>query len=97
MVDDGGVDLVAQFDAALQRATMGIGVGDLIEDQGRWHAELDRALFDALAEEHHLQVDPLLQGQAMVNGTVAVHQVHQIAAFVQVHAHQGAVVHPAYE
>jgi hypothetical protein len=46
---------------------------------------------------HHLQVDPLLQGQAMVNGTVAVHQMNQVAALVQVHAHQGAVVYSAYE
>jgi hypothetical protein len=97
VVDDRGIDLVAELDAAFQRAAVRIGVGDLVEDQRRRHFELDAALFHTLAENHEFRGGALCQREAVVDGTVAVHQVNQVAAIVQAHAHDRAVVHAANE
>ena len=97
VVDDAGAGLLAEFDAALQRSPVRVGIGDLVEDQRGPGLEPDRALLDALAEQHELVIDARLQGQTMMHGAVAVHHVHPAALVIEADAHFRSVIDTAYE
>jgi hypothetical protein len=97
MIDNRGIDLLAQIDTALQRSAVGVGVGNLIEDQRGQLLEFHVARSHTLAENQKGCGNALFQRQTAVDGGITVYQVQRVALVIEIDADGGKIVYAAYE